>query len=105
MATLIDYILIFLDLKESCQCTMHEHVQMLSDFEVSKCDQSRWPSKCGGFHGHHGMRKESIVLSFQNLIKITQIDKFGNPKNTILQNFVKKEPIYDICSFGTLSKR
>ena len=27
MATLIDYILIPLDLKESCLCTMHEHVQ------------------------------------------------------------------------------
>ena len=24
-----------------------------SDREVSKCSQSRWPSNCTGFHGHH----------------------------------------------------
>ena len=63
MATLIDYILIPLDLKKSCQCTTHEHLQSLWDPEVSKCNQSRWPSNCTGFHGHvMSLRKESIIV-------------------------------------------
>ena len=63
MATLIDYILIPLDLKESCQCIMHGgHEQLLSDWEVSKANQSRWPSNFTGFHGHPVMRKESTKI-------------------------------------------
>ena len=56
MATLIDYILIPLDFKTN----IHGHalcIDMIpSDPEVSKCNQSRWPSNCTGFHGHHVMR-------------------------------------------------
>ena len=63
MTILIDCILIPLDLKESCECTMHEHVRSLSAPEVSKCNQSRSPSNCIGFHGHQVMRRESIELS------------------------------------------
>ena len=37
---------------------MQEHVQLFRYPEVSKCGQSRWPSNCTGFHGHHIMRKE-----------------------------------------------
>ena len=61
MATLIDYILIPLDLKT----IVHAHalcIDMIpSDPEVSKCNQSRWPSNCTGFHGHHIMRNSSIA--------------------------------------------
>ena len=32
-----------------------------SDTEVSKCNQSRWPSNCTGFYGHHVMRNSHIV--------------------------------------------
>ena len=60
MATLIDYILIPLDLKN----IVHAHALRIDmiplDPEVSKCNQSRWPSNCTGFHGHHVMRKESV---------------------------------------------
>ena len=34
-----------------------------SDPEVSKCNQSRWPSNCTGFHGHHVMRNSSINMT------------------------------------------
>ena len=37
---------------------MHEHAQLLRDPKVSKCDQSRWPSSCAGFHCHHVLGKE-----------------------------------------------
>ena len=33
-----------------------------SDPEVSKCIQSKWPSNCTGFRGHHVMRNSSIGL-------------------------------------------
>ena len=42
---------------------MHEHVQLFWDPEVSKCNQSRWPSNCTCFHGHRITRKESITHS------------------------------------------
>ena len=58
----INYILISLDLKT----IVHAHalcIDMIpSDPEVSKCNQSRWPSNCTGFHGHHVMKNSSIVL-------------------------------------------
>ena len=38
-----------------------DHDMIPSDSEVSKCNRSRWPSNCTGFHGHHVMRKESIL--------------------------------------------
>ena len=70
MATLIDYNLMSLDLKESCQCSMHEHAQLFRDSEVSKRNQSRWPSDCTGFHGHHVVRKECIKKKKKTLTEI-----------------------------------
>ena len=61
MATLIDYILIPLHLKT----ISHAHalcIDMIpSDPQVSKCNQSRWPSIHTGFHGHHVMTNSSIA--------------------------------------------
>ena len=52
MATLIDYILITLDLMEPWHCA--SMYKMFRDQKVSKkCNQSRWPSNCTGFHSHH----------------------------------------------------
>ena len=44
MATLIDSILIPLDLKNYEKKLMHDHVQIFKNPEVSNCSQSRWPS-------------------------------------------------------------
>ena len=66
MATLIDYILIPLDLKT----IVHDHAlcndMIPLDPEVSKCNQSRWPSNCTSFHGHHVMRNSSIQSCTEN---------------------------------------
>ena len=57
---LIDYILIPPNL------WIHVYARALctdaipSDPEVSRCNQSRWPTNCTCFHGNHVMRKESI---------------------------------------------
>ena len=60
MATLIDYILIPIDL----WTIVHAHALCIdvipSDPEVSKWNQSRWPSNCTGFYGHHVMWNSSI---------------------------------------------
>ena len=53
MATFIDYILISLDLKAIVDAHALCIDMISSDPEVSKCNQSRWPSNCTGFHGHH----------------------------------------------------
>ena len=48
---------------------MHDHalsIDMIpSDPEVSKWNQSRWPSNCTGFYGHHVMWNSSIQTSSQ----------------------------------------
>ena len=50
---------------------MHEHVQLFRYPEVSQRDQSRWPSNCTGFHGHHVMRKESIAVCLTLILSKT----------------------------------
>ena len=64
MATLIDYILIPVDF----WTIIHAHaigIDMIDffKFRVSKCNQSKWPSNCIGFHGHHVMWNSSILTS------------------------------------------
>ena len=46
--------------QNDCTCLALCIDMIPSDPEVSKCNQSRWPSNCTGFHGHHVMRKESV---------------------------------------------
>ena len=48
--------------------SMHEHVQLFRNQWVSKCNQSRWPSNCTGFHSHHVMWKESIGWSLVRIV-------------------------------------
>ena len=68
MATLIDYILIPIDL----WTIVHAHAFSIdlipSDPEVSKWNQSRWPSNCTGFYGHHVMWKESILADLLHAV-------------------------------------
>ena len=62
MASLIDHILIPLALKTIVHPRALHIDMILSDTEVSKCNQSRWPSNCTGFNGYHVMRKSFIAL-------------------------------------------
>ena len=52
MATLINFILISLDLKNNCTCSciVHWHDSFISRGIKMV---SMWPSNCTGFHGHH----------------------------------------------------
>ena len=55
----------YLWISEQLYMLMHWALtRFFSDPEVSKWNQSRWPSNCTGFHGHHVMRNSSIVPLF-----------------------------------------
>ena len=43
----------------TCTCIRNWHD--FFKFRVSKCNQSKWPSNCIGFYGHHVMWNSSIV--------------------------------------------
>ena len=62
MATLIDYVLILLDLKEGIMSSFNARacIQLFSDPGVSKCNQARWPSNCTGLRSHDVMGKAAI---------------------------------------------
>ena len=70
---------------DTCTCIRNWHD--FFKFRVSKCNQSKWPSNCIGFHGHHVMWNSSIVHSkktepwgvfdfFQMFSKIFQFSLF-----------------------------
>ena len=41
---------------------LHAPFTFLSHPELSKCNQSRWPSNCTGFHGHDVLKNSSLSL-------------------------------------------
>ena len=42
---------------------MHQHFQLFKNQVVIKCNQSRWPFNCIGFHDHDDVGKEPMHSS------------------------------------------
>ena len=81
MATLIDYILIPIDLWTIVLAHAWSIDMIPSDPEVSKWNQPRWPSNCTGFHGHHVMWNSSIK-SIKALRLLTEVAMHGDGHRT-----------------------
>ena len=55
-----------LDLRESIQCILHDHEQLLGSRKYQS--QSRWQSNCTGFHGKHVRDKMSTIILQQDIL-------------------------------------